>query len=321
MIIVSEECVSTILTEEDGFSAVEAVFAAMARGDAYNFPVIREAIGHADALYGFKSGFDRAGLSLGLKSGGYWPGNAQRGIPNHQSTVLLFDPDTGRLSAIVGGNYLTAIRTAASSAVSIKHLARPESRTLGMIGAGHQSHFQVRAAARLGNFESVVAWNRHPEMLDDLEKTVQGLGMDFERAEPEQLAARADVIITITSCHEPLLMKEWIRPGTHLDCMGTDTRGKMEVDPDLVAAATVFTDEVAQSTTIGEAQHAVGKGLLQDSAITPIGDVINGAQAGRISQDQITLFDGTGVGLQDLAVASAVAAKAQEEGLSQTAHL
>ncbi|MDA4844271.1 iminosuccinate reductase BhcD [Hoeflea poritis] len=321
MIIVSEECVRTVLTEEDGFAAVEAVFAAMAHGDAYNFPVIREAIGHADALYGFKSGFDRAGLALGLKSGGYWPGNAQKGIPNHQSTVFLFDPDTGRLSSIVGGNYLTAIRTAASSAVSIKHLARPASRTLGMVGAGHQSHFQVRAAVRQGNFERVVAWNRHPEMLDGLEKTVTGLGLTFERVEPEQLAARADVIITITSCHEPLLMKEWIRPGTHLACMGTDTKGKMEVDPDLVAACAVFTDEIAQSVSIGEAQHAVGKGLLSEAAITPIGDVINGTQAGRVSEDQITLFDGTGVGLQDLAVASAVARKAEEQGLAQQAGL
>jgi alanine dehydrogenase len=73
------------------------VFAAMARGDAYNFPVVREAIGHADALYGFKSGFDRAGLALGVKSGGYWPGNMAKGLTNHQSTVFLFDPDTGQL--------------------------------------------------------------------------------------------------------------------------------------------------------------------------------------------------------------------------------
>lgn len=321
MIIVSEECVRTILTEEDGFAAVEAVFAAMARGDAYNFPVIREAIGHADALYGFKSGFDRAGLALGLKSGGYWPGNARKGIANHQSTVFLFDPDTGRLSSIVGGNHLTAIRTAAASAVSIKHLARPGSRILGMIGAGHQSHFQVRAAVKQGGFEHVVGWNRHPEMLDGLEKTVTGLGLTFKRVEPEELAARADVIITITSCHEPLLMKEWIRPGTHLACMGTDTKGKMEIDPGLVAGAAVFTDEVAQSVSIGEAQHAVGSGLLPEAAITPIGDVINGARAGRTSEDQITLFDGTGVGLQDLAVASAVAMKAGEQGLAQSASL
>jgi len=321
MIIVSEDTVRSILSEEDGFAAVEAVFAAMARDDAYNFPVIREAIGHADALYGFKSGFDRAGLSLGLKSGGYWPGNADKGIPNHQSTVFLFDPDTGQLSAIVGGNYLTAIRTAAASSVSIRHLARPDARVLGMVGAGHQSHFQLRAAAKQRDFDHVVAWNLHAELLAALGETAKELGLSFEPVEREELGARADVIITITSCHEPLLLKDWIRPGTHLACMGTDTRGKMEVDPALVAAATVFTDEVAQSVSIGEAQHAVADGLLDESAITPIGAVINGSAAGRLTEDQITLFDGTGVGLQDLAVAKAVAGKAAEEGLAQTASL
>ena len=321
MLIVSEDTVRSILTEEDGFVAVEAVFAAMARDDAYNFPVIREAIGHADALYGVKSGFDRAGLSLGLKSGGYWPGNADRGIPNHQSTVFLFDADTGQLSAIVSGNHLTAIRTAAASSVSIRHLARPDARVLGMVGAGHQSHFQMRAAAKQRDFQHVVAWNLHAEMLGALEETAKDLGLSFEAVEREELGARADVIITITSCHEPLLMKDWIRPGTHLACMGTDTSGKMEVDPALVAAATVFADEVAQSVSIGEAQHAVADGLLAETAITPIGAVINGTAAGRLSQDQVTLFDGTGVGLQDLAVAKAVAAKASREGLAQAASL
>lgn len=154
-------------------------------------------------------------------------------------------------------------------------------------------------------------------MLDGLEKTVVDLGLAFERVEREELAARADVIITITSCHEPLLMKEWIRPGTHLACMGTDTKGKMEVDKHLVAAASLFTDEVAQSVGIGETQHAVADGLVDEASITPIGDVINGSSAGRISADQITLFDGTGVGLQDLAVASAVAKSASEQGLAQ----
>ncbi|MEO0914736.1 MAG: hypothetical protein AAFY59_17415, partial [Pseudomonadota bacterium] len=115
MYVVTEDVCEKVVTRQDAFDAVEAVFGAMAKGDAWNFPVVREAIGHADALYGFKSGFDRAGLTLGVKSGGYWPGNLEKGLTNHQSTVALFDPDTGQLQAVVGGNYLTAVRTAASS--------------------------------------------------------------------------------------------------------------------------------------------------------------------------------------------------------------
>ncbi len=321
LLIVGEDLCQKLVGRGAAFDAVEAVFAAMARGDAYNFPVIRESIGYADALYGFKSGFDRAGQVLGVKSGGYWPGNMDKGLTNHQSTVFLFDPDTGKLAALVGGNYLTAVRTAASSAVSIAHLSRADSRVLGMVGAGHQSAFQLRAAAEQRDFEKVVAWNPHPDMLPLLGEVANEIGLEFEAVSQQELGAQADVIITITSAFEPLLMKDWIKPGTHLACMGTDTKGKQEVDAALVSSATVFTDEVAQSISIGEAQHAITDGSLREDAITPIGAVINGDHAGRTSADQITLFDGTGVGLQDLAVASVAAQLADESGQAQRATL
>lgn len=318
MIIVPEAVCPDLLSLDDAFEAVEAVFAAMARDDAYNFPVVREAIGHEDALYGFKGGFDRAGKTLGVKAGGYWPHNLEkaRGLGNHQSTVFLFDPDTGRASAAVGGNYLTAARTAAACAVSIKHLARADSRVLGMIGAGHQSTFQMRAAAAQRDFREVIGWNPHEEMLPRLERTAREIGLPFRAVGLDELGATADVIVTITSSFAPILAREQVKPGTHLACMGTDTRGKQEVDAELVAAAALFTDEVSQSISIGEAQHAVAAGLIDARAITQIGKAINGAHPGRTSETEITLFDGTGVGLQDLAVASKVVDIATERGLA-----
>ena len=321
LLIIPEDVCAQVVTPEAAFAAVEGVFAAMAWGDARNFPVVREALGHADALYGFKSGFDKAGMALGVKSGGFWPGNMARGLTNHQSTIFLFDPDTGQLQALVGGNYLTAIRTAAASSVSIAHLARPDAKVLGMVGAGHQSTFQLRAAVKQRAFEKVLAWNPHPEMLPKLAAVAAELGLPFEAVEREALGAEADVIITITSAFEPLMMRDWIKPGTHVACMGTDTKGKQEVDANLLAAAAVFTDEVAQSITIGEAQHAIGAGLISEGDITPIGAVINGTRKGRASADQITVFDGTGVGLQDLAVAHVAMQAAQERGLGSRATL
>ncbi|WP_422021448.1 iminosuccinate reductase BhcD [Roseibium sp.] len=316
MIIVPEKEIPALLGRAEAFEAVESVFAAMSSGAAYNFPVIREAIGHADALYGFKSGFDQSSLALGLKSGGYWPGNADKGLTNHQSTVFLFDPDTGKARAIVGGNLLTALRTAAASAVSIKHLARKDAKVLGMIGAGHQSAFQMRAAAEQRTFEKVIGWNLHPEMLSRLEETAAELDLPFEAVDLDRLGAEADVIISITSSFDPILKAVQVTSGTHLACMGTDTKGKQEVEAELVATATVFTDEVAQSSTIGECQHAVASGLIYESDINEIGAVINGNHKGRTSEDEITLFDGTGVGLQDLAVASAVVDLAVEKGVA-----
>jgi len=308
-------CGQDVVGRADAFTAVESVFAAMAREDAYNFPVIREAIGYADALYGFKSGFDKAGLTLGLKSGGYWPGNLKQGLTNHQSTVFLFNPDTGQLHALVGGNYLTALRTAAASSVSIAHLSRSDSKVLGMVGAGHQAGFQLRAAAEQRSFEKVVAWNYHPEMLEGLAKVAAEIGLPFESVEREELGAQADVIISITSAHDALMMKDWIKPGTHIACMGTDTVGKQELDPQIMASSTVFTDEVAQSISIGETQHAMAANLISAENITSIGQVINGQHAGRSSDDEITVFDGTGVGLQDLAVAAAATKLAIEKGI------
>ena len=315
MYIVTEQMCQDVVGRADAFTAVESVFAAMAREDAYNFPVIREAIGYADALYGFKSGFDKAGLTLGLKSGGYWPGNLKQGLTNHQSTVFLFNPDTGQLHALVGGNYLTALRTAAASSVSIAHLSRSDSKVLGMVGAGHQAGFQLRAAAEQRSFEKVVAWNYHPEMLEGLAKVAAEIGLPFESVEREELGAQADVIISITSAHDALMMKDWIKPGTHIACMGTDTVGKQEFDPQIMASSTVFTDEVAQSISIGETQHAIAANLISAENITSIGQVINGQHAGRSSDDEITVFDGTGVGLQDLAVAAAATKLAIEKGI------
>lgn len=316
MYIVPEKAIADLVSREASFDAVEKVFAAMAAGDAYNFPVVREAIGHEDALYGFKGGFDRAGLTLGLKAGGYWPNNLEkRGLINHQSTVFLFDPDTGKVKAMVGGNLLTALRTAAASSVSIKHLARKDAKVIGMIGAGHQAKFQLRAALEQRSFEKVIGWNLHPEMLPNLQEVADEAGVPFEAVELDGMR-EADVIISITSSFDAILKAGQVSPGTHIACMGTDTKGKQEVDPQLLVKADVFTDEVAQSVSIGEAQHAVTQGLIQESDVAQIGAVINGTNPGRTSDDQITLFDGTGVGLQDLAVAASIVEVAVEKGIA-----
>ena len=280
MLIVPEREIASLMTREAAFDAVEKAFAAMASKDAYNFPVVREAIGHEDALYGFKGGFDKTGMTLGLKAGGYWPNNMEKhGLINHQSTVFLFDPDTGMVKAMVGGNLLTALRTAAASSVSIKHLARKEASVIGMIGAGHQAAFQLRAALEQRDFERVIGWNYHSEMLPTLEKVAAEAGLPFEAVELDQLGHEADVIISITSAFSPSLMADHVSAGTHIACMGTDTKGKQEVEAALLSRSTVFTDEVSQSVSIGEAQHAIAEGLIKESDVIQIGAVINGEPA------------------------------------------
>jgi ornithine cyclodeaminase len=140
------------------------------------------------------------------------------------------------------------------------------------------------------------------------------LGLPFEVVDLPQMV-EADAIITITSSPRASLMAAHVRPGTHLACMGTDTKGKQEVEPALVARARLFTDEVAQAVSIGEAQHAVAAGLVDPGNIMTLGAVLAGLAPGRQSDAEITLYDGTGVALQDLAVAALAVARAEERGL------
>jgi alanine dehydrogenase len=173
--------------------------------------------------------------------------------------VFLFDPDTGRVKAMVGGNFLTALRTAAASSVSIRHLARKDAKVLGMIGAGHQAKFQLRAAAETHRL-------REGHRLEPAPRDAAGPRRSGRRGRPALRGGgasrhgEADVIITITSSFAPTLLAEHVSPGTHLACMGTDTKGKQEVEAALLGRATVFCDEVAQSVSIGEAQHAMAEG-------------------------------------------------------------
>ena len=264
MIIVPENKIADLITASDAFDAMEKLFVSMANGTAYNFPVIREAIGHADALYGFKSGFDREALQLGLKSGGYWPSNAAKGLTNHQSTVFLFDADTGKCKAVVGGNLLTALRTAAASAVATAHLARADAEVLGIVGAGHQSAFQLRANLATRKFKKVIGWNQSPEKLSRLATIAEEAGLPFESVSLEDLGAQADVIVTITSSFKPILLAGHITAGTHLSCMGTDTTGKQEIDAKIATHknAKLYTDEIAQSITLGEFQHPIKDRLI-----------------------------------------------------------
>jgi ornithine cyclodeaminase len=305
MIVISEQEARELVSVEDAIAAVESTFAAMARQQARNFPVVREALGHRDAVYGVKAGCDTARPLLGLKAGGYWPRNLGTGLGNHQSSTLLFDPETGRASALVSANYLTGVRTGAASAIATRYLARPDSEVLGIIGAGVQSHYQLRATLAVRSIRRVHAWNPSPAKLHALGEAARELGLSFvAESSCQAVAEQADVLITVTPSQAPLIDASWVRSGTHINAMGADTRGKQELDPALVARAALFVDEAAQAVTIGECQHAFGAGLVTERSFRgSIGELIAGLCPGRRSADEITLFDGTGVALQDLAVA------------------
>jgi alanine dehydrogenase len=320
MLILSEQDARALVGVEDAIAAVEQTFLAMAQGQARNYPVVREVLGYQDAVFGVKTGADTAAPLLGLKAGGYWPHNAARGLTNHQSATVLFDPDTGRAKAVVSANYLTGVRTGAASAIATRYLSRPDSSVLAIVGTGVQAVYQLKATLAVRPIRRVRAWNPSPGKLRDFGRIVEELGLAFEpQPGPREAVAEADVVITVTPSQRPVIEHGWLRPGTHVSAMGADTKGKQELAAALVAAAAVYVDEPAQAVSIGECQHAFAAGLITMSDLRgTLGEVIAGRCQGRGSDSEITLFDGTGVALQDLAVADLAVRLASARGVGVT---
>ncbi|NQE64739.1 ornithine cyclodeaminase family protein [Caulobacter sp. RHG1] len=310
--LVSDKTCEKLLTAADALDCMRSLFSQMAAGDADNFPVVRERPGIANSVYGVKSGVNRADDLLGLKIGGYWPGNTELGMARHQSTVVLTNPRTGEPVALVGGNVITALRTAASAALSIDVLARSDAKVLGVIGAGGQALWHAKAALAVRRFDRVLVWNRTPEAAAQLAAAI-GNGAEVATSS-NGLVKASDVVVTITGATTPLFDVSAVKPGTHFACMGADTAGKGETPAELLAMASLFADSIVQARTLGECQRAPD----HESGLTTLGDVILGQAPGRVSDQDITLFDGTGLGLQDLAMAQLAMRKAIDAKLIQT---
>lgn len=316
MFYVSEQMVKDLVAQDAVTQAVSDAFLALAGNKAECWPIVREVLNYADAIFGFKSGFDRSLPAMGVKAGGLWPGNAAKGVPNHQSTVVLFDEDSGAPKALIRATYLTALRTAAASALSIRHLARSDAKVLGIIGAGGQGEYQLAAALKERSFTSVRIFDPNSSNAARLAEKVTHLGLTADICEPEILANASDVIITVTPSREPILHADWINPGTHIAAMGTDTVGKQELEAGLVAAATLFGDVPAQAVQLGECQHAFKAGLIGEDDICTLGKVIDGSDQGRANESEITLFDSTGMALQDLAACTVALTAAKDAGVA-----
>lgn len=297
-IVISESESAAMIDEDLALEAAKAAF--LATGTV--FPVV---VGHTTDERNritLKSGA-AAGL-IGVKIGSYWPGNDEAGIPRHGSTVVLLDPGTGRLAAVVEAATANAYRTAAADALAVEALARPDARILAVFGTGHQARYDVRAVAKVRAIEQVLVVGRRPEAARELAGAITAeTGLPATPAGARTALAETDIVITATTARQPLFDAQWVRPGTHLSAMGADAQGKQELPTGLYARASLFCDLPDQSLAIGELQHAVR------ADPTPLGAVLTGEAPGRRSSEEITVFDSSGFALQDLALASALLAR------------
>jgi alanine dehydrogenase len=244
----------------------------------------------------------------GVKVVNVHPGNRAVGLPTVMAVTLILDVDTGKPTAILNATRLTDIRTGAAGAIATKYLAREGEISLGLVGSGRQAETQLEAIATVRPIREVRVWSRTRENAEELAARYPQYGA---RAASLEEACDCDVICTTTPSREPLVKREWIRNGTHINAIGADAPGKEELDPAILKRARVFVDDFEQATHSGEINVPIKKGLFDRSRIAgTIGDVVC-EHAGRRSPDEITVFDSTGLAIQDLAIA-AIAMKYSE---------
>ena len=313
MLVLGQAMVESLLTFDEVVVLVRGAFIALARNEARVFPMVREPLD--EALFGLRSAYWPDQQLLGLKASGYFPANHRLGRPNHQASILLVSPTTGRPRALVDGNHVTRIRTAAAGALATQVLARHEARTIAILGNGHQAEAQAVSHAQL-------LADREPRFLlvaprDDVQRTkakrfaAQLRSQGIEAHDTPTLAdalSAADIVVTATSSRTPLVSANDVRPGTHISAIGSDSPGKRELAPELVRTARLVVDDRKQSSRLGETQDIT----LDSGQPATLGDVLDGRAPGRQTADEITVFDSTGIGLHDLVTAELAYTKAVE---------
>jgi len=293
----------------DPLPLIEEGFVAYSQGRAVVPPVgeliFEEPPGEVHIKYGYIKGDDH--FVIKIASGFYE--NPKIGLPSGNGMMLLFSQKTGELECLLlDEGYLTNLRTAAAGAVAAKYLAPRTVRTAGILGAGIQGRMQLEHLRRVRDFEDAIVWGLDTGELDAYRRDMEPRGFRIRTTlYAEEVAASSNLIVTCTPSTRPLLRADWIRPGTHITAVGSDTAEKQELDAAILAKADrVVVDSLSQSELRGEAFKAVEAGLIQRRDLVELGRVISEEKFRRASEDEITVADLTGVAVQDLQISKAV---------------
>jgi ornithine cyclodeaminase len=318
LLVLGQDDVERLLPMDECVELMEAVLADLARGSVWQ-PlrfVVRPP--EEPSLMGLMPAHRSApAASYGLKVVCIFPGNAERGIDLHQGGVLLFDGETGELRALLDASAVTAIRTAAVSGVATRLLARKDSRRLAILGSGVQARSHLEAMAVVGAFEEARVWSRTPDHARTFAAEAEA-SFPVEAVETAEEALRdADVVVTATTSREPIVQRDWLTAGAHVNAVGSSIPTARELDADTVAAAALFAD--ARESMVnegGDYLFAVREaGIGPDHIRAELGEILIGSGEGRRSDDELTVFKSLGLAAEDLAAAEHVYARAQAEGI------
>jgi ornithine cyclodeaminase/alanine dehydrogenase len=333
--VLNQENIKKVLDMNSVIEAVERVYVLKHQKKADVFPMVFHEFERGVADMDIKSGYLKEADIFGLKLVSWFGENGKKNLPPLIGTTLVFDGKTGVPVGLLSAEHVTGMRTGAAGAIGAKYLARKNSESLLMVGTGHQALFQIGAVlTALPGIRKVMVHS--PRTKGKAEKFCEGVEENLRRMFPgilfeavfeatndlETAVSASDIIITATPSREPMILREWVKPGTHISCIGADMEGKQEIDEKLYETARVFVDDFNQAASVGETETAVAKGIVSSEEPLPeIGEVIDGAIEGRQSDKDITIFDSTGIALQDLMVSKLALDKAESLGIGDTIDL
>ena len=295
LLVLSERDVERLLTMDECVEAMADVLAALARGELYQpLRFVLRPPG-AEGLMGFMPAH-RAGTnaSFSLKEIVVVPANPARGLDAHQGGVLLHDGETGELRALLNASPITAIRTAAVSAVATRALARRDARVVAIIGAGVQGKAHADAMRAVLDEPEIRLWSRR------------------DGGSAEEVVRGADVVCTCTTSTEPVLRRDWLAAGVHVNAVGSSVPSSRELDEETILAATLVVDR--RESALNEAGELLVPGFGEERIAAELGEVLTGAHPGRTSDDELTVFKSLGLAVEDLAAAELVVRRAREQG-------
>lgn len=301
MIFISETESAALISHELAYDAVREALLAASQPDARSFPVVHGHGSEAGNTFSIKASATHE--LAGLKVGSFWPGNPTNGLPRHNSLILLFDQQIGKMAAAIEAGKVNAFRTAAADAVAADLLAKPDASVLAVFGTGHQARYECAALARIRPIRAVLIVGRDSSKSAVMAQELKAVGLDAQVSDAESACRAADIIVTATPSRTPLFHAAWVKAGTHVVSMGSDAVGKQELPPELFTTSRLFCDLPSQSRTIGDFQHASAQVTL-----TAIGDVISANATGRQTPDDITVFDSSGLSIQDLYIGQRILA-------------
>ncbi|MBP7707211.1 MAG: ornithine cyclodeaminase family protein [Candidatus Aminicenantes bacterium] len=303
--------IKAALAGVDLLPLIEAGFAAYSRGEVVVPPVGELVFDDPPGDVHIKYGYIRRDDHYVVKIASGFLDNPKRGLPSGDGLMLVFSQRTGLLEAVLlDEGYLTNVRTAAAGAVVARYLAPREVTAVGILGAGVQGRMQLEWLRRARRFDRAVVWGVDEAELAAYRRDMAGPGLEIATTlKAEEVAAAANLIVTCTPATAPLLRAEWIRPGTHITAMGSDTAAKQELDPAILARADrIVVDSLAQSELRGEVYRAVAAGAIGRDRLIELGRVVADPALGRASDAETTVADLTGVAVQDIQIAKAVLA-------------